>query len=115
MRALFKAIVKRKKTESTLDTVTTIITMAQMKFALMLWPTDDNLVSVHSLDYIRKPKKAFNDFQVGDDCLTFYPKHEGPDGVSDSGEMLWKSIILAVGGKKQFFTSYFMCMQFRLA
>lgn len=72
-----------------------------MKFALMLWPTDKNLTSVIALNNIREPEKAFNDYDVGEECLTFYPRYPGPDGVSKSGEKLWKSIILAKSGKQK--------------
>lgn len=71
-----------------------------MKYALMLWPTDRNFTSVTALNNIREPEKAFNDYELGEECLTYYPKHPGPDGVSKTGEKLWKSIILAKSGKK---------------
>ena len=88
--------------------------MAQMKFAIMLWPTDKNFISVHSLDHIRQPRKPFNDYRFGEECLTVYPacKFPGPDGFSEQGESLWKTVILGIGGKKSNHES--VCMSFYL-
>ena len=72
--------------------------MSQQKFALMIWPTDNNLINVRSLDDIVRPKKLFNDYRILDECLCVYPGFmPGPD---EDG--LWKAIILATAGEDIF-------------
>ena len=69
--------------------------MSQKLFALMLFPSDNNFVGIHSLSLIRKPEKLFNEYEVGEEVLAEYPGWmPGPDE-----EQLWKGVILATSGK----------------
>ena len=70
--------------------------VTESKYALLIWPTDGNLTSVHLRKHILHPKKSH--YMIGDECLTLYPGQPGKDGTVD-GKQCWKSRILGFGGK----------------
>jgi len=63
--------------------------MAQNSYVVMKWTTDGNRMSTHHMKYIITPKKAWNDYKVGDEGQSTYPGYPGQ----------WEFVILAVGGK----------------
>ena len=62
--------------------------MSQQCYALMLWTTDHNRVSIHHLKHIFSPKKPWNTYKIGETGKAVYPGVPG----------LWDFEILATGG-----------------
>jgi hypothetical protein len=63
--------------------------LAENKFAVMRWLTDNNRLSVHDLNYVSSPKMPLDDFKPGMCGLSVFVGFPG----------LWEFRILNVGGK----------------
>lgn len=68
--------------------------MAQIQYALLKWPTDNNTASVHHLKHMRAPLKTWGEYKAGEIGQCVYPGKKGPDG-----DGLWNCEILSVNGK----------------
>lgn len=47
--------------------------MSQTMYALMLWTNDHMRTSIHHLKHVIQPKKAWNEYRVGDCGTAKYP------------------------------------------